>query len=955
MENRRALIATCVAVIVGAPNVCFAYPVPTHEGLTHTLVQKYEKLRGDVFTSEQETAIVRGSNEEDDSFRFKYHFYDPINNRGLWGRLRSSKEWVNDQTAQGGSLNSWQSYFARPDDYTWDRAVFDYAYGDTVRAAEALGHVLHLIEDASVPAHVRNDAHGNLLGVGDPDTYEKYSGIFTKGDVIITGKVVPKTFSTAAEAFDVTARFTNENFVSDDTLFAGYVQPDKDSAIVKNSYAYHPTRGYRLAFLQEARNRKDGRIVIEYEYLMDDPTNSVSSDYWNVLSRHAVESGIGVIDLFFREVEKEKQTGLLKEKDLSPLKQRNKEISSGFSLVKAIYGSSLEQSDVEDLLNRNAGQAGAAALATSNNPPPQQNTVSNKDPAPQVKQNNKQQKQSAPKVLGASISPSEETTRQDSSVPSIPAEPQTSAPSSSASSSGGSGGRSPTQTTDTPSSSTLSLSILSPEENRLFATTSVTFTGTTSASSVVSAAYGSIFATTTTDSGGNWALNFLLSSGTTTVSFSAATSTETSATSTRTVVVDVTPPGAPDVSISECSGSFITTNCTIATTTVAVVWGSVSGATYYEVVKNGVTLATTTATSTASNINNAATTTFSVVAYKSNGLAATSTEKAVFVTTQPLLINEIAWAGTNASTEDEAIELRNMTNSILDLSHFVLTTPDGGRVIQLSGTAAAAGDNSGHDFFVVERNAEATTAGSPNAVTVNFTQLSDGGEQLLLQWGNGIATTTIDTTPPVAVCSGWCAGATLGSAGYSVQSGTTTAQFTMERKDNSLDGSLAASWHTADGYTLGAFDRISSVIYGTLGANNSNGNPSAGWFCSPDTVSISNGAQYTPTSSSCTYLMRAISTQANRYGDLYRGDVASSTIVNGHFLGRAYMSANQSDSISNPQIGEHFFIAIYEARVGSSFDSYPTDDNTRFRNYFTTGAGTPPHSNYFMIPWVYGP
>ena len=227
------------------------------------------------------------------------------------------------------------------------------------------------------------------------------------------------------------------------------------------------------------------------------------------------------------------------------------------------------------------------------------------------------------------------------------------------------------------------------------------------------------------------------------------------------------------------------------------------------------------------------------------------------------------------------------------------------------------------------------------------------GEQLLLQWGDGLATTTVDSTPTVATCGGWCSGAALGSIGYSVQNGTSTMNLTMERKDNSPDGLLSSSWQTTDAYSFYGNDRSGSAVYGTPGVANSNGYPTVGWFCSPDTVSIMSGAHYTPPSSNCTYLLRAISTNAYRYTALYRGDVGSSTRVTLDEAGRAYIRI-RANTISDPQVGEHFFVAIFEGRIGPNFDP-PFDDFTRFDTYFRTGAGTPPHSNYFVIPWVYGP
>ncbi len=979
MENSRTSVAQLtiglsLICVSSLPHFAFAYARDTHKGLTEATAKAYEQTRGDIFSNTEQARMMQGSWDEDDNWRFMRHFFDPVNNRGLTlagSEYISSKIWAQDTEGQGNynCLNAWlcagkhigysDAFFSSPTDFSWDRAVYEYTWGDKSLATETLGHILHLVQDATVPAHVRNDAHPSQAGIGDADTYELFSGQYADGPIIVPSGLVTPSFPGIAHALDAVAGFTNNNFVSKDTLFEQYTFPDKNQVKFDGEFLYN-------AFGTKIARAKGwvsftGKVNITEVYI-DDDKNTVVTDYWRVLSKKAIEAGVGVIDLFFREVEKEKRTGILKSRNVSAAELHAKETArKGFGIVKGLYGSSLNQGDVEDLLNDNAGQAGAAALAIPNNQPSRESVTQNPRTAAAVNNPSQAQPRNNPQVLGASISPMEEPTqelpRQDqtSSVP-IPAEPQTSVPTSPANNSGDVSGGSPTPATveiaPTPS---LALTILTPLENDIFGTTSIAFTGTTSAPSVVTASFDSTQATTTTDGSGNWSFNFTLSSGTTTVSFSAATPTDATATSTRAVVIDTASPSAPVISISECSASFVTAHCVIATTTVTVAWSEVSGATYYKVTKDNATLATTTASTATSSVSGSATTTFAVVAYKLNGMAATSTEKAVFVTTQPLLISEIGWAGTNASAEDEWIELRNITNSTLDLSHFIITTPDESRIIQLSGTISPMGDTSAHDYFLVERNAEATTAVSPNALTANFAQLADGGEQLLLKWGNGIATTTIDVTPSVATCAGWCGGANAGSAGYSVQSGTSTAQFSMERKDSSPDGSLTASWQTADGYTLGAFDRTSSVIYGTPGAVNSKGNPRAGWFCSPDTTSITSDAHYTPPSSSCTYLMRAISTSANRYGDLYRGDVASSTLVRGHYFGKAYITENQSDPISNPVAGEHFFIAIYQARTGAAYTNYPTDDNTLFRNYFTTGANLPPHSNYFVIPWVYGP
>jgi len=992
MAYFRVVILQIVILTGIIPIPVFAYDRATHEGITQAIVQGYEKLYGDAFNS-NEQRVITGSSAEDDDWRFLNHFYDPINYRGLTVLGVSlgapSEAWAYDTRGQATwrcvayfpcshDIEYNDKLFSSPTDYSWDRAIYEYVYGDRQRGLEALGHALHYIEDATVPAHVRNDQHGHIGSVGDADPYETFTNQFTVANIPTPNDLssIP-TYSSLSSYLDHVARFTNTRFVSKDTLFTVYELPARNKLKIEAGFLVDPSDGHKLAWVKG--NIDAYANVSDSQLFIDDSQSSVVKDNWNILSKTAILNGIGVIDLFFKSVEQERKTGAIKAKNISAAEQNAKDLAKkGFKYVKALYGSSLEQGDVEELLGDNAGQAGAAALAVADAPsPPQQDVIPANPVAPTVGQTNQLREQVAPQVLDPVVPPVEGPIEQE--PPAQDPTPPTPAPADDGDTisiiSGGASGGSPTQTTDTssgsggsptptasgstgdeeaaPTASPLSLSILSPSENELFATTSVTFTGTTPASSIVSAAYDSTFATTTTDESGNWTFNFSLASGTTTVSFSAATSTETTATSTRTVGVDVASPDAPSISIDECAASFVAGDCTVAATTVSVSWNAVSGAAYYDVVKDNAILATTTATLATSGISASATTTFSVVAHKSNGTAATSTEKTVFVTTQPLIINEVAWAGTNTFPEDEWIEVKNMTSSTLDLSHFVITDASGARVIQLSGTLEPVVAQTGLGYLVVERSAEAVS-GVSNVLTSDFAQLSDSGEQLLLQWGDGLATTTVDSTPDVATCGNWCTGAALGSTGYSVQHGTSTMNLSMERKDSSTDGLLSSSWQTTDAYSFHGNDRSGSAIYGTPGVANSNGHPTIGWFCSPDTDSITSGAHYTPPSNSCTYLLRAISTSGYRYTVLYRGDVGSSTRVTLDEAGRAYIREGRTTIISDPQAGESFFITAFEGRIGPNFDP-PFDDFTRFDTYFKTGAGAPPHSNYFVIPWVYGP
>ncbi len=955
MENPRLSIALLLAFAIYTPGTTFAYSVPTHEGLTQVILEQYEKLHGDVFTAEQTVFAVEGSNAEDEDWRFMQHFYDPTNSKGLWSRYIASKEWARDTDKQGGELGYARPYFSRSDDHTWDRAVFEYVHGDKMRAAEALGHILHLIEDASVPAHVRNDAHGNLWGIGDPDTYEKYTGIFARGNVNIVGVIAPKSFSSLEQAFDNTAGFTNANFVSDSTLFKGYASPNKNALSTRGAFAYHPTVGHRVASVEIWKDHFGNEIG--KEYIMDDDTNSVSIDYWNILSRHAVESGIGVIDLFFREVEKEKLTGALKAKNLSPLKQHNKKLASGFSLVKALYGSSLNQSDVNELLSDTSGQAGAAALAigakveapasvqpsTSVQAPVSQSVEESAEPVTQ-----KQSERDIPKERNSSTE-NQTVTTDATTTPQIqqlvPVTPGFGGGGGGNGENGsqGEGGAvvSAPEETSVPVVEPVSLEILSPRAGDFFASSTVTFFGTTDADGVVTLESSTGVATTSADGAGNWSTSISLEEGNPAVAVSATDSVGERATSTTvSIFVDITPPSLAAVSLPQCGSSLAVTFCLIATTSVSVEWASVADAAFYAVAVDGIVGATTTATSSTATIGFFASSTIAVIAYDAAGNTSTSTSEIVYAIERPIIINEVAWAGTDATATDEWIELKNVSVFQIDLSHITLNIDDSS--VALNGVLNAG------DVYLIEDRAEATSATHDMVADV---ELSDTGAKVSLM-SNDI---TMDSTPEIVTCSGWCAGSASSIVGTSAQHGNLSAMRSMERIAPETDGALASSWQNNDTYirtsASKATDSSAGVVYGTPAVQNSSGLPSAGWDCGDGTLTSAGGA-YNPTSSACTYLSAFVNTAANRYGDVYKGTVGSSTLVTGHLLSKSIQSSQNDDGItSGATAGDQFFVAIFETRTGPAFNT----DLTDFRNYFKTGVGTTPHSNYVTIPWTYAP
>jgi len=1107
MENHRALILFAALLVWGMPTFGIAYERHTHMLLTDATMQEYEARHGDTFTNDEIELIKQGSSDEDDGTRPLQHFFDPVHDRGLTIAPKSwlsSKVWMRDTEAQGNyctwgfcpkRIRQNDTHFSSETDFSWERAVYEYAHGDKERALKTLGHVLHLVQDATVPAHVRNDQHLNHNGFGDPDPYEKHSAIVDS--VSVTGKI--PVFSNIEGAVNSAATFTNNNFLSKDTVFRRYELPSLNILHIRSGFVYHPEFGHKLARIE--RTEKFAGVVKDADVFIDDPQNSVASDYWNMLSGKAIESGAGVIDLFFREVEKEKQTLTLKEKNTSEAERNSKHLAlAGFKFVKGLYGSSLEQEDVEELVNgnRNAGQGSTAILALES---AVQGSGQEEDAG--------SEEETDVSVIGVlvptEIQPNDSNEEQaNTPAPEAPAEngdgsfslasddssgeePPAAAPLAPspfelggyAYGAGGGGGIGSTQTVSADSDSTdgaddtdnaddtndaddaddaeedveiadtdappaptitspallpivvatttvtvsgtaeedstvvltypkfgggaLTLSAIatgglwsfsvelpeginiialsaedvagnvsdetsgsitvnmnpsapfveSPLDGAVFATTTVAVVGTTTAGHLVTVDYGGSSATTTAGSTGDWNVPLTLAEGETDIIvYGEDADGRASPSVARTVSVDLTPPEAAAlVAVSECAYSLAVSadTCLLVNPLVNVSWDVVVGASHYGITVDGAEVATTTATSTTVTVGENATSTIAVVSYDAAGNSTLSDSVEVMVLSRPLVIHEVAWAGTDFSGEDEWIELRNVSAYDIDLSHLVLYTIDGAPHIVLSGTIGADDPATLDDLYLIERgNGSATNASED--IVIDFEALADSGEELILAHAHGTGTSTIDQTPAVATCGAWCAGSDTMAISHAVfPEATTTVKITMERTDTVADGALLGSWQNNDTYTTSGSDAGSGKIYGTPGTNNSKGYPSAGWFCGNDTPLIG-GETYTPTAEDCTFLSAFITGGGGgvkRWGSIYSGSVGSGTIEWGpNAFGKGIKHMQAVDGLLDWTSGT-YFIALFENRTFGN-------DLSAFAAYFEGTALTPPHENYKVIEWTYG-
>ncbi len=337
-------------------------------------------------------------------------------------------------------------------------------------------------------------------------------------------------------------------------------------------------------------------------------------------------------------------------------------------------------------------------------------------------------------------------------------------------------------------------------------TTDVTFVGTAEADSSISTDFS---ASTNSAQGGAWSLSLTLPQGTTTIQFYATDSAgnRSDATSISLSVDSV----SPDVSLtsSTCDSTLSSSACLVATTTLAFSWSTTaSDIAYFNLDTNG-TFSTTTATSTSVTGTDESTYMFKVASVDIHGNVSATSTQAIEVFTVPVVINEIAWAGTSASSFDEWVELYNRTGRAISLAGMKLYASDLSPYISLSGTISAGG------YFLIERTDDTTV----NTVSADLitpfsgsggSGLSNSGEGLRLALFFGGATTTLDA---VATCSGggttWCGG-------------DDTSYKTMERYDAAVSGALSSNWYSNLGeFIRNGTDANGATLNGTPRAKNS--------------------------------------------------------------------------------------------------------------------------------------
>src|SRR3990167_10628755 len=370
MENYKYLKFLIPIFILGffvaSFNSVFAYNIETHAFLTNEIIKFYnQNFPNHKITDNLKDYLIDGARREDDPVRWMNHFFDPIYDRGLTnsilGTWQKSKEWARDSKNQNESkyssviatiLSSWQSkkiqeYFPTSD-FTWQEAIRYWINGDKEMAMFTLGHILHLIEDKTVPDHTRNDPHP-----GD-SPYENWTEKFTLNDPDkdlfqrLKNKK-PIISSDLNSYFDELAKYSNNGFYSKDTIGiqSGYNLPEPE---------FYPKKinGLYFAFTKDVSNDeyllflvkkyKDGDDLLSLpssDISLDDQQRLVLQNYWFAFSTKSVQYGAGVIDLFFQEVEKAKNNpNFVKAKEKSFFGQLIDSTQSLFAQIGGFFSNS---------------------------------------------------------------------------------------------------------------------------------------------------------------------------------------------------------------------------------------------------------------------------------------------------------------------------------------------------------------------------------------------------------------------------------------------------------------------------------------------------------------------------------------------------------------------------------------------------------------------------------------
>ena len=389
------LVCLCNCTIVCAYDVHVAHPVITEKAVNRSQIQNY--LINNMSLAKGTTEVIKGeymkapeffgentwfsgkntildwlktgaSNEDAPACRAKAHFHNPVH-AGDWREsqltgsievdLACGSDKYSNVTWATGSITPNGPFITRNgQELGWDNAR-SYFYEalttsnlatrelQLAKTFRTIGHVMHLLQDASVPAHVRNDMTAHLWS---PPTLAKnpYELYVAKNIDAITISPVDPTFASPLRLTDLwdanvyngdnpsagtdqgLAEYSNANFVSDYTVFAPaldvyhyFKYPKKDTSVQKVDYLikdplFHQFNihrkyykkiadgetnegaGYRLAGVGYLPVKLPLWILVKEQLILPPMDEYVHADYARLILPRAVGYSAALLDYFFR-------------------------------------------------------------------------------------------------------------------------------------------------------------------------------------------------------------------------------------------------------------------------------------------------------------------------------------------------------------------------------------------------------------------------------------------------------------------------------------------------------------------------------------------------------------------------------------------------------------------------------------------------------------------------------
>jgi len=316
MRIRRCLLIILVAQVVISIFYSHSYALdkPTHEAINEYIAENtigsfsldqylmdqlgFQKGKDEEFNNKKAFEwLGYGGKKEDEPiyFRSLRHFHDPTveewDKAGLKGIWDSSIIWAQRTDQWPGGHYSWQDVR----DYFYsaliseDQTTRDYYFAETFRG---LGQQMHLIEDASVPLHTRDDIHiiFNYEGwvekfrTDSDDTEDIFNSWLANNQrygydkavlnhnlsdlpdnapipiarIIDTDKYIGTNPDVAISAPVGIAEYSNANFFTEDTAFREYDYPAWDSVQIAEYEIPDPRDSLNMVFRQYYKKVSDG-------------------------------------------------------------------------------------------------------------------------------------------------------------------------------------------------------------------------------------------------------------------------------------------------------------------------------------------------------------------------------------------------------------------------------------------------------------------------------------------------------------------------------------------------------------------------------------------------------------------------------------------------------------------------------------------------------------------------